>query len=139
MGVTDNELNWRGVRPLTGISGIWPAPNSTRVNASEAISDTGLVIVYTVPANKKLFISTVNLVTRNKAVQDAGHTVIVRNDTDVEQYKIVYHYHSTITGFASNHLFVIALEAAAGWDVVLTNTPDDTTARAFLFGWLEDA
>lgn len=133
-----NQVLWRGVQPVSGIQGIWPAIDSVRVNESASRGGAGDVIIYTVPANKKLFISTINLSSRNNVVQDSTHHVSVRNDSDVEQYKIVYHLHSIVTSFASNHSFLVALEASAGWDVVLTQTLDDTAARAFLFGWLED-
>lgn len=134
-----NEVNWRGVQPVSGIRGVWPARNSVRVNESCEVNAAGEVITYTVPAGKILFISTAQMSTRLSADGSYWSHMSVRNVLDVHQYSIfnlVYDIKGQQFGFGT---FLPALEVEAGWDVYAASGNDLLDIRANVFGWLEDA
>lgn len=121
MGGEANQVQWRGVRPVEGISGIWPARDAVRVHAREPNEAEGTVIVYTVPAEKKMYLSNLILSGYQSEAEDTRATVAVRNVGDVIQY-----YAAEVRLGAAGQLnvpchFVPALELDAGWDVVLIN------------------
>lgn len=136
-GETD-RIRWRGVQPIAGIQGIWPAENATRINKTEVQSGTGTKILYTVTANKKLFISSMNLTSRNEVDQQCNFMVSVRNDEDVLQYRIMLQYYQIAGQLTIPMTFRPALEAQAGWDVVIEVDTDNLVGRALMFGWEED-
>ena len=139
MAVVDNEINWRAVFQPSSVRGIWPAPDSERVAASEFQNGIGLKIVYTVPANKLLFIATAILVTLSQGAADVTAVFRVRDDLDVEKYRLIYQYYTNPGSVTAPVKFMPALEAAAGWDVYIENEHAGLVTRGFVFGWLEDA
>jgi len=133
-----NEVNWRGVRPVEGISGIWPARNATRVQASDYQSGEGSTTIYTVPAGKKLFISTLIFNSQLKVAAQASAIVWVKNGGGVEQYKLVQHYYVVVGDKSEGYNYVPAQEALASWYVEVYCNDANMDARPMIYGWLED-
>lgn len=121
MGGETDQVRWRGVQPVWGIAGIWPARNSVRVHANKENEADGTEIVYTVPANKKLYLSNAILNSYQSAEKEARAYIAVRNDSDVLQYYVTENRFGAAGQLVVSSHFVPALEAEAGWDVVLTN------------------
>lgn len=137
-GETD-QVKWRGVRPVEGIRGIWPARNATRVNASDWQDGAGTKVVYTVPAGKILFLSSMFLCSRyTGATQPAIHAY-VRDDDDEMQQRLVSHYFAGAGFQTSGMWYMPAQEAQAGWDVCIQVSSADAAGRLIVAGWLEDA
>jgi len=134
-----NEVNWRGVRPVSGIRGVWPARNSVRVNATGSLGAAGITIIYTVPVGKILFTSSVWLTSFRTIQRNDNAYLYVRNVADVEQYRMLQHGWAATGQQSSNLMFRPAVEASAGWDVCITISFDDGYVRAGIHGWLEDA
>jgi len=134
-----NEVVWRGVRPVSGIRGIWPARDSVRVSPQGSVFAVGVTIIYTVPAGKLLFISGVNLGTGLSADANVRAFVAVRNAADVFQYGLIYHRFVKAGQLNSFPFFSPALEASAGWDAYLNSDSANLSSTCYMFGWLEDA
>lgn len=137
MGVIDNELNWRGVRPIPGINGVWPGPNAYRVNVTGMQNGLGETIIYTVPANYKLFIASLFMCSKLSADGDHYSYVGVRDGGDVDQYFPILHLYDAKGQQTSSPRYVPALEAAALWDVFVLSAHANIDAWATIFGWLE--
>lgn len=116
-----NEVTWRGVRPVAGIDGVWPGRDAVRVHANAANEAEGTVVVYTVPAGKKMYLSNLVLSGFQSDEEKASARVTVRNDSDVEQYYAAELRFEEAGQLVVSCHFVPALEAEAGWDIVLTN------------------
>lgn len=121
MGGETDQVKWRGVRPIYGISGIWPGRDAVRVHAREINDAAGDVILYTVPAGKKLYLPNLILSSYQPDDKEARARVWVRNDSDVLQYYVAEIRFGTAGQFVVPCHFVPALELLAGWDLVLTN------------------
>lgn len=134
-----NQVKWRGVQPVSGIRGIWPAIDSDRINKAGYRTTAGTTIIYTVPAGKRLFVPNVTMTTRHTAAGTAYPNVIVRNVADVTEIEVIHHYYTVAGQDTTTQSFQPALEAEAGWDVCLRIHTANTVARAYFFGWLEDA
>lgn len=137
-GETD-RVKWRGVRPVEGVSGIWPERNATRVAEQAQQAGIGVSIIYTVPANKKLFISNVGLSSSLSTDQETLSYVGVQNGVDELQYYLLFQDFK-LKGQTSNFVsYFPALEAEAAWDVIVKGFHNNLAARGFCFGWLENA
>lgn len=121
MGGEVNQVLWRGVQPVNGIAGIWPAVDAARVHANKENNADGTEIVYTVPAGKKFYLSNAILNTYQAAVQEKRAILAVRDDEDVIQYYVLINRFGAAGQLVVSDHFVPALEAEAGWDVVLIN------------------
>lgn len=139
MSGESNQVVWRGVRPVEGIAGVWPARNALRINEWKTQGSAGLWDLYTVPANKKLFISAVVLSSRLNVAGDERCFIAVRDDSNVRQYIMLYHNYNVIDMINTTMTFFPALEALAAWDVYLDNGSDDINVYYACHGWLEDA
>lgn len=139
MGGEPNQVLWRGVQPVSGIQGIWPAIDSVRVNKTASRTDSGTELIYTVPSGKILFISTAALTSRYTGAAGVAASIWVRNDSDVKQYMLPNHYYQAAGQLFGSTPFCPALEALADWDVVVEVVGADLYARGFIHGWLEDA
>jgi len=137
-GETD-QVRWRGVRPVEGISGIWPALNATRVHGAHYIAGVGTQVVYTVPANKKLYIANALITLKMTAAADAGGKFSVRDDGDVHKYHLLYVLQNTAGYQNVAFNLVPAAEAEAGWDVYVNSNAAVLTVFGMFHGWLEDA
>lgn len=134
-----NEVNWRGVRPVSGIRGVWPARNSQRAITGGYQAGVGVTIIYTVPVGKLLFIASAYASSRNSAAAVAAGFSFVRNAADVYAYPLLYHYYTVAGQLSDSASFLPALEVPAGYDVVVQVTAAGIDARCNIFGWLEDA
>lgn len=121
IGGETNLAQWRGVQPVWGIAGIWPARDAVRVHESKENDAEGIEIVYTVPANKKFFMSNAVLNSYLSAAQEERSYIGVRDDGDVMQYYVLELRFGVEGQLVVSDHFVPALEAEAGWDVVLVN------------------
>lgn len=138
MGGEIDQVRWRGVRPVEGISGIWPARNAVRVNKSVFRAGAASAIIYTVPAGKKCFITSLQQGSRMVSANSSYVDVIVRNEVDAEQYQISYMTFIVIGQQNLSRNFSPAIELDTGWDIILRNSHADLHSRAQANGWLED-
>lgn len=134
-----NQVKWRGVRPIAGIDGIWPVADATRVNEDGLQSGAATALIYTVPASKKLFITSSFLSTALASNNPGNSKFFVRDAGDVLAYYISIHVCIIAGQIADGQSFSPGLEAAAGYDVCVSCSRADMDAWAFFFGWLEDA
>ncbi|MCK4794556.1 MAG: hypothetical protein KAV87_63085 [Desulfobacteraceae bacterium] len=134
-----NQVKWRGVQPVSGIRGIWPAIDSVRVQASEWKAGLGYQLIYTVPAGKRLFVSTAGMASLCSGTGAFSCRLQVRDVADALKYYMFYHYYGIPGQFTSFINFAPAVEAEAGWDVVVYCNNAVISARGLIFGWLEDA
>lgn len=125
------------MQPVSDIQGIWPSATAERIYATNSLSASDTAILYTVPANRKLFISNGILTSRNLILQVASSVVFVRNAEDDEAYRMLAHYFSLKGQECNQHNFFPALEATAGFDVCMRNLQGNFFSRATIFGWLE--
>lgn len=139
MGGEPDQVRWRGVRPVEGISGIWPSRNAVRV--AESAGSTGLTVanVYTVPANKNLFISQAFLTSRLSADANSYSILYVVDELNADVYTICVHQYSIAGQQSTQQGFIPALEAGADYEVRLYNYNANLHCDALIFGWLEDA
>jgi len=134
-----DQVKWRGVRPIEGIRGIWPDQNATRINKSEALVGAGSQIIYTVPAGKKLFVSTAALCTVLGINVLSGGWLEARDAADVRQYFMMSHALNIAGHMADFVSYLPALELEDGWDVALWTYGGGVEVRGYIFGWLESA
>lgn len=139
MGGETDRTRWRGVRPVDGISGVWPALNTTRVNKGAGKYETGTTIIYTVPTGKILFIASAFMGSRLSANGLKYATFDVSNAGDVLQYYMYQHQYDIAGQQANGMSFIPALEAEADWKIRLRVVGTNIEAIAIFHGWLEDA
>lgn len=139
MGGEPDKVRWRGVRPVEGISGVWPARNSVRVQTQATMNGLGFVDVYEVPENKKCFISTAALSSMMESANKTWVNFLLEDDEAALQLFVVYHLYVGIGTKFNFANFMPAVEAPAGWKYRVGTGHADAEGRAFLFGWLEDA
>lgn len=134
-----NQVVWRGVQPVEGISGIWPSRNATRVNARGLQNGSGNAQVYLVPSGSKLYIGNYALHSRLDRDESAYARLFVRDAVDDFVYMISYQLFDKAGQMDCNMRFTVALEALAGWEVIVGTESNAIDAYGFIFGWLEDA
>ncbi len=139
MSGENDQVLWRGVRPVEGISGVWPARNATRLNKWALQSGAATKTIYTVAAGKTAFVTAGTFTSRLSAVGSQRGYMALLNDSSVLQYLIVQHLYETAGQLETPLSFMPALEAAAGWEIVITSLHADLDVFGSLFGWLEDA
>jgi len=122
----------------SGMRGIWPAPNSTRVQGNGIQTGSGATVFYTVPANKKLYIHNAQLTMYTTADANVYGRMMVQDDSDVAQYRIMQLYQILIGSTSLSESYSPALEALAGWDVYMYATNAEVNVRGLIHGWLED-
>lgn len=127
------------MQPVDGIRGIWPARNAARVNGTGTLSGLGNLVVYTVPAGKRLFISSLFMTIKSDVVQAVAFHAMVRDGDDNEQYRLMSSYMAIAGQDVGNMSYLPALELEAGWDVYITLNFDNSWVRIIFSGWLEDA
>ena len=134
-----NQVLWRGVRPVAGIQGVWPAIGATRVNAEGSEGEGGTSVIYTVPAGKKLFISLSLLTGRLDTIGVQQCYVSVRDAGDVTKFSVSRQFWYAASQQTTPCNYLPALEVPAGWDVCLTSTSANLDVWCGIYGWLEDA
>lgn len=139
MGGETDQVRWRGIRPVNGIRGIWPAIDSVRVNVADDKTGTGVSILYTVPANKILFIASGFLTSRLAVDRTARSAMFIRDDNDVDKFPILYNIFDIAGQTTIPVQYKPALQIIQGWDVYLYNSAPEVDCRGAIFGWLEGA
>ena len=137
-GETD-QVKWRGVRPIYGIRGIWPAIDALRVNTEQSVLSGNLKILYTPAAGKILFLSSAALISQKKNVSTMDSKIRVRDGSDVNQFFVAQHRFEEPGQQETFYTFVPALEIEAAWDVIVESSSGDLRATAIIHGWIEDA
>jgi len=133
-----NQVKWRGVRPVAGIDGIWPATGATRILKDNSQLGVGTAIVYTVPADTKLYLSGASLSSR-QAVQDAATAGLgIRTAGDVHVNWLLYHWYYRIAEQCQSMAYLPAVGIPAGYDVYVNSDHANVAVRGIIRGWLED-
>lgn len=138
MGGENNQVKWRGVQPVAGIRGIWPAVDAERKIIEQYQSGVGTVVMYTVGAGKLLFISTASLTTRCSGAAAHYVWIVIRNAGDVVQVHVITQYYSVADQITTVIHFTPALEVPAGYDITLDVGNGPFVSRAGVYGWEED-
>jgi len=138
MTSTPDGITSQPVHVYSGVKGVWPPEGSTRVNASEFQSGLGVTIIYTVPADKILYISSAQLTARLSADQDTFAMIGVRNIGDTRQYYVIMFFINLAGPIALAQRYSPALEVLAQWDVYVEGGHADIGARGLINGWMED-
>jgi len=139
MSGENDQVLWRGVRPVDGIRGIWPERNATRIYANNAAIGSTTTIVYTVPSGKILFIGSGQLSSRASADGEYIAELKVRDGSDDDVFVLLQNWHRISGQMGSMLSYLPALEVAAGDDVVVRSSHANLSTGAMIFGWLEDA
>jgi len=134
-----NPVRWRGVQPVEGIRGIWPARNSTRIHEYGVVVGAGDGVIYTVPSGKIAFIASSQLSANNAAAASTIGRITVRDENDVNVYHIAMLAQGGAGGMEASGSYLPALEVKAGYDVYVNSSHANLTLRGLIFGWLEDA
>lgn len=137
-GECDRQL-WRGIQPVEGIRGIWPARNAVRVTATAYQMGVGNDIAYTVPAGKILFITTQQIASRLSADSGTYAFSMLYDAVPAQQDLIGVHYYNKAGQNNSSVNFVPAVEVVAGWSVRCVVGNANLHARVNIYGWIEDA
>lgn len=139
MGGEADQVRWRGIRPVEGIRGVWPARNSVRIAEEAAQVGAGATIIYTVPTGKIFFLTSGGMAAFNSAGGGNTAGVGVRDGDDSHQYSVCFHYFSAQNEVSDSHQFFPALEVPADYDVYAYSNNASVTLLGQAFGWLEDA
>lgn len=139
MGGEPDQVRWRGIRPVEGISGIWPARNATRIYVDASRDTLGLTVVYTVPATKKMYLSNLCFASRLTAAANVSTQCYLVNASAGTICRPVYHYYTLQDQMVTQQLFFPALELAVGFQIRIYNEAANILAHAMAQGWLEDA
>lgn len=139
MSGEENQVKWRGVQPVDGIRGVWPARDAVRFTASEWRAGIGTTLMYTVPVGMIAYITTAGLASLSTGAAAVSARLEVRNALDVLQYYMFYHYFAIPGQFTSFVTFLPGREAEAGWKINVYSNNAIVSARGLVFGWLEDA
>lgn len=133
-----NEVLWRGVRPVAGIRGVWPDVDAERIDKVGGQNGLGTTILYTVPAGKKLFISSAFISSTLSSSLEAHTNFFVRDAAQATKfyfYQLKYKYQGQQ---ASGMSYTPALEALEDWEVCLYGSNAAIKATGIFHGWLED-
>lgn len=136
---TPDGTNPQMVTQYTGVKGIWPVANAVLVNASAFQGGVGAAIIYTVPANKKLYLGSLSLAARENADADSYVVIAVRNAEDVYQFNLVVIYFVIAGQLAIPQSYTPAIAVEAGFDVYVSSAHANINGRGTIHGWLEDA
>lgn len=121
------------------VRGIWPSYSAERINKSDFQAGVGINIVYTVPANKKLYIGSASLSGYESADGTSNCRLGLRSELDAWRAWLVYIYFTKAGQMTVPMKFAPALEALAGWDVFVESSFANIGCRGQIHGWLEDA
>jgi len=134
-----NQVAWRGVQPVAGIRGIWPAIDSVRVNKDGYAAAGATTVIYTVPVGKIFFLASALLTSKFSGAISTYAWLMARTPGDADFLNIVTQYYY-VDGQATNVIqHSPALEFAAGYDFVVRTGVGGPIGRAGIYGWIEDA
>lgn len=134
-----DQVRWRGVRPVEGIRGVWPARDAYRVNEAQEQDGVGVVQLKIVPAGKKFFLSSGILSTALRDNEECFVSVYVNDDEDAFKYALLRHQYYIAGQQTNSFMFMPALEVTVGWRVLLYVQHSKLLAYASIFGWQEEA
>lgn len=135
----DNQVLWRGVQPVGGIQGVWPPRDAVRVSTSLSQVGIGTGVLYTVPADKKLFIGTGILSSRLAVAGSRYARMHVVDHVAAMKYTICSHFYDVAGQMSNNMRFFPALELIAAWSVRIYSDHANIDCEGTIHGWLEDA
>lgn len=135
----ENQVKWRGVQPVDGIRGVWPGRNATRLLKRGQRQGAGQAIIYEVPVDMLLFISSLDQTTRLSLDGERTAYVGVRNAGGALQSYLGLFYFDIKGQQSLYRTYVPAIEVPAEWDIVINNDAVGTDTSAAIYGWLEDA
>lgn len=138
MGGETDQTRWQGVRPIYGIRGVWPAIDSLRIDKSGSQNGEGTKVIYSVPAGKKLFVSSAFLSTRVSAAATIYCNLMARDEADDIMFYLYQHKFDLAGQQASGMYFLPALELLEQWDISVYNNHADLDSFGLFHGWLED-
>lgn len=121
------------------VGGIWPITGANRIDKSDNQAGVGANIVYTVPANKILYISSASLATYETADATSNCRMGIRNDVDVLVSWLIYVYFTLAGQLVVPMNYSPAIEAAELYDVFVESSHANIGCRGLIHGWLEDA
>ncbi|HDZ38744.1 MAG TPA: hypothetical protein ENH62_10720 [Marinobacter sp.] len=127
------------VSQVSGVHGIWPAPNSLRISKTGSALGVAIRTIYTVPANKKLFISSGLLASRLSADAATYCLLFVENAAGAPLFYLNWHYYDVAGHQTIPTQYSPALEAVATDIVKAQSLHANLDCRGFFDGWLEDA
>lgn len=134
-----NQVLWRGVQPVSGIRGVWPAIDAVRVQSSANAQGVATTLLYTVASGKKLFISSANQSSRVSADAACFSYFAIRNVADERVRTLLFEWFR-FAGQTTNQVrYFPALEVPAGFDVYIDSNHDNLDVFGIFNGWLEDA
>lgn len=128
------------VQPINlefGIKGVWPPEGSTRLNETGNVTGVAVDTFYTVPANRKLYIASSLLVSRESADVSSRLIAYVTQADDTLRYFFNWHYYDKAGQLATPTQHVPALEAVATDKVKIESLHANIDGRVFIYGWLE--
>lgn len=138
MGGEADQVRWRGVRPVEGIRGIWPARNAERFFANAARSISGISIVYTVPAAKTLFVSSLICASRLAVSANVHCYIYIADAVPNVICRAIFHYYSVQGQQTTAQRYVPAIEVPTGGTLRIYNSAGDLQIEGIFSGWLED-
>lgn len=139
MGGEPDQVKWRGVQPVSGLRGVWPARNAVRISEDALKTGSGNSTLYTVPESKILFISSALLTTRLSADAQCRGKLSVYTDGDTEVNILLYQLLEKAGQLCNNTQFIPAIEVPAAYYINVDSNHANLSAMGFINGWLEDA
>ena len=134
-----NRVMWRGVRPISGIRGVWPDVDAERIDKVTSQDGLGVTVFYTVPVGKKLFVTTAFISSTMSSGVNAHTNFFVRNAAQVTQFYFYQLKYILAGQQASGMIFSPGLEALEDWEVCLYASHASMKVTGIFHGWLEDA
>jgi len=133
-----NQVLWRGVQPVSGIRGIWPAIDSERVNEHGTKNGAGDVVIYEVPANKILFVSEIQHGVSLMTDQETYSMSEARSVAAGTEFLFSMQRFAKAGQLYCTSSYRPAKELTAGWEIIVTTGHDDLYTYFSFSGWLED-
>jgi hypothetical protein len=132
-----NQVLWRKAF-IGDLRGFYPKPETaTRIDKYATNAGNATVILYTVPANKLLFVSSAWLAARAAAGSSGVLYFGIRNAADVlVVYILTIILHVITQGQLANQ-YKPGIEVPAGYDVFTLSTNAALACEAGFSGWLE--
>ncbi len=135
---TPDGVTKQPVQQVDRIQGIWPIQEAARVHASNFQAGVGITVIYTVPANKALYISSSSLAGYETANATSNCRMGIRTGGAAWRAWLVYIYFAVIGQMVVPMRYSPAIEAEAGWEVFVESSNAAIGCRGQIYGWLED-
>ena len=135
---TPDGITAQPVSQVSGVHGIWPASNSLRRSKTGSALGVATTTIYTVPADKKLFITSSLLASRLSADAATYCLLFVENAAGSPLFYLNWHYYDVAGHQTIPTQYSPALEAVATDIVKVQSMHANIDCRGFFNGWLED-